>query len=72
MHLFGGRGILQKLEHMVAIDNRAFCSGDVFAQFERIRIGQPHQHFAVIGLEIGYKVFQATHQAFAIGGHRAF
>ena len=68
----GRRLELDQLQHPVAEHHRARRGGDVFAQRKGGRIRQRGQHLTVMRLDVGDKVFQPLHQAFAISGNRLF
>ena len=69
---FGGGGILDQLEHAVAIDHRTGGRGDILANVERLAVGQRYQQFAVIRLDVADQIFQPLHQTCAIGLDRFF
>ena len=72
IHRFRRRLELDQLNHPVAEHHRTGGGGNVFTQGKGGRVRQRGQHLAVMGLDIGDKVLQPLHQAFAIGGNRLF
>ena len=63
MDLFGRRLILDQLQHLVAVDDRAGRGGEVLADLERFAVGKGHQKIALIAFDIADQIFQALHQA---------
>ena len=59
--LVGGGRILDQLEPFIAIDHRAFCRCDIFAELERLFVDLAHHHIVVDHVVIG--VFQALDEA---------
>ena len=63
---------LDQFHHPVAVNDLPRRGGDILAQTESAVIGQPHEHLALIGLDIGDQILQPLDQRLTLGGDGAF
>ena len=67
MHGFSGRGILDKFQHLVAIDDGPRCGGQIDAHLKGRFVGQRDRKIAVMRLDIPHKIFKTLHQTCTVG-----